>query len=140
MMEKLGFFGIIALLPLLVLGVYTAEAEKDKAPAAHVGNMMLEHVGMDCSNCHGKEGPKGINMQNHPAQNCTDCHQIKEGEKTSVFKPKKVSIAKKHMLTHKVKLTCKGCHGEEGAPGMMLEHVGMDCETCHVIEEEHAGK
>jgi len=140
MMKKLFFFSIIALSFLLAFTVRSGEAGNDQAPDAHLGNMMLEHVGMDCTNCHGKDGPAGAGMKNHPSQKCTDCHTLKKGGKTAKFKTKKISIARENMHNHKATFTCKGCHGEEGAPGMMMEHEGMDCETCHVVEDRHVKK
>jgi hypothetical protein len=114
-------------------GVFQAQAGDKMAPKAHEGKMMLEHVGMSCQNCHGDKGPVGVKMGNHPEQKCTDCHILEEGKVTDKFKKReKTTIAKENMLEHAGAFACKKCHGEHGAKGMMLEHVGMDCEICHV--------
>ncbi|RMG05310.1 MAG: hypothetical protein D6726_01505 [Nitrospirae bacterium] len=122
---------------LMSLGV-TLGAEKSPPPV-HAGKMMLEHVGMDCTICHGKSGPEGVKMGNHPGQKCTDCHNV-EKPKTRLHvkqKPvkKKSPLAKSMMLEHEG-MDCRICHGENGPKGMMMEHEGMECTTCHIMEEK----
>lgn len=112
-----------------------ATAGEKEAPMADTGRMMMEHIDMDCTICHGESGPKGFDMGNHPKQKCTDCH-VPGTTQVLKHKEKRTSIAREMMLKHGAALNCKLCHGETGAGGrMMLEHVGMDCQTCHVVEE-----
>lgn len=107
-----------------------------EAPMADSSKMMLEHVGMDCTNCHGAAGPKGVDMGKHPKQSCTDCH-VQGMTKPLTHKEKRTSLAREMMLKHGAALQCKLCHGEHGAGGkMMMEHIGMDCQTCHVVGEK----
>ena len=106
-----------------------------EAPMADSSKMMMEHIAMDCTVCHGIEGPKGVNMSKHPKQSCTDCH-AQGTTKALPRKEKRTSLAREMMLKHGAVLQCKFCHGEQGAGGkMMMEHIGMDCQTCHVVEE-----
>lgn len=111
-------------------------ASDKEAPMADSNKMMMEHIGMDCTVCHGAEGPKGVDMKKHPKQSCTDCH-VQGVSKVLTRKEKRTSLAREMMLKHGAALQCKLCHGENGAGGkMMLEHIGMDCQTCHVVDEK----
>jgi len=118
---------------LVVTGLCLASGGEKKAPPAVYGSMMFEHADMACTICHGENGPKGVDMGNHPSQKCTDCHipgtaKIKRIEK-------KTSIAREMMLKHGAALNCKTCHGNGPKGVMMLEHMDMDCHICHVVEE-----
>jgi len=111
-------------------------ANSKEPPLADSSKMMIEHIGMDCTVCHGVEGPKGVDMGKHPKQSCTDCH-VQGVTKALAHKEKRTSLAREMMLKHGAALQCKVCHGEHGAQGgMMMEHVGMDCQTCHVVDEK----
>lgn len=129
---SLGFIVLCAGLIFLVSPMYASET---KAPDTSHGKMMMEHEGMACTNCHGDNGPEGVNMGNHPKQLCSDCHHDSGAVKD--VKIKKTSIARDMMLKHGSTLNCKACHGE-GPKSMPMEHVGMDCQTCHVVEDEHS--
>ena len=132
---KKNIYLLGALLSTGVMMIASLSPASDKeAPLADSNKMMMEHVGMDCTVCHGIDGPKGFDMKTHPKQSCTDCHA--QGVTKAISrKEKRTSLAKEMMLKHGAALQCKLCHGENGAGGkMMLEHVGMDCQTCHVVE------
>jgi mono/diheme cytochrome c family protein len=124
----------IAFSLLFVVGSLSFAADTKKAPEANVGAMMMEHVGMDCSNCHGENGPKGVHMGSHPGMKCTDCHRIVDKKMVIVKAEKKTKISQELMLKHGASFNCKTCHGEKGPKGMMMEHEGMDCKICHVVE------
>ena len=120
----------------LIMVASLSTASDKEAPMADASKMMMEHVGMDCTVCHGANGPKGFDMGKHPKQSCTDCHS-KGTTKVLARKDKKTTLAREMMLKHGAALQCKLCHGEHGAGGkMMLEHVGMDCQTCHVVGDK----
>ncbi len=120
---------MVIALSLLVAGSLSYAAEMKAAPAIHMSKMPMEHVGMDCTNCHGPNGPKG--MGNHPAQKCTDCHKIDNTPGTPVKPREKTNIAKEMMLKHAATINCRTCHGEKGPKNMPMEHIGMDCTNCH---------
>ena len=116
--------------------IASVPASCKEPPLADSSKMMIEHVGMDCTVCHGAGGPKGADMGKHPKQSCTDCH-VQGATKALSHKEKRTSLAREMMLKHGAALQCKLCHGEHGAGGkMMLEHIGMDCQTCHVVDEK----
>ncbi len=133
MKVKSYLYGML-LCTVFMLIPYASKAETKKAPMADSNKMMLEHIDMDCTNCHGEAGPKGIKMSQHPKQKCTDCH-AQGATKVLTRKEKRTSIAREMMLKHGAALQCKLCHGEESKNKMMLEHIGMDCQTCHVVDE-----
>lgn len=136
MKKRIYLSSIVLLLGVMVGSSYSSaavEVKEKMVPMADSGKMMLEHVGMDCTICHGVNGPKGVQMGNHPKQHCTDCHV--KGVKPLAHKAKRINLSRAMMLKHGASLNCKVCHGENGPTPMMLEHVGMDCQTCHVVEE-----
>lgn len=134
-MNKKSYLLSVVLCTGFIMIASLSPADDKKQPLADSSKMMLEHIGMDCTVCHGAGGPKGVNMNNHPKQSCTDCH-VQGVTKALTRKEKRTSLAKEMMLKHGAALQCKLCHGEHGAGGkMMLEHIGMDCQTCHVVGE-----
>jgi len=135
-MKKIYLSGVAFLLGIFLCSLPSLATDSTKtAPMAASNKMMLEHVGMDCTICHGENGPKGVKMGNHPKQQCTDCHA--QGiTKALKHKEKRTSLAREMMLKHGAAINCKICHGENGPDGMMLEHIGMDCQTCHVVEDK----
>lgn len=137
MEKKLHLIGIALIGGLLVNfnSTQAQEVAEAKPPMAATNKMMLEHIGIDCVICHGENGPKGVKMGNHPKQQCTDCH-VQGIAKALTHKVKRTSLARDMMLKHGALINCKVCHGETGPAGMMLEHVGMDCQTCHVVEDK----
>ena len=135
-MKKQHYLFYAVLYAGLMMGPATPATADEKAPPlADSSKMMLEHIGMDCTICHGENGPKGFNMGNHPKQLCTDCH-AQGTTKALTHKEKRTSLAREMMLKHGAKLQCKLCHGENPSGGMMLEHIGMDCQTCHFVVEK----
>jgi hypothetical protein len=136
MKKRICLFGIVLVLGVIV-GSYSSnavEVKEKKGPMADSSKMMLEHVSMDCTICHGASGPKGVQMGNHPKEKCTDCH-VQGVAKPLTHKAKRINLSREMMLKHGAALNCKICHGENGPSPMMLEHVGMDCQTCHVVED-----
>lgn len=133
MKKKSYLFGVLMGIGFMMIAIVSFASGKE-APMADSSKMMLEHIGMDCTICHGIDGPKGVDMGKHPKQSCTDCH-VQGVTKVLARKEKRTSLAKEMMLKHGAALQCKFCHGEDGAGGkMMMEHIGMDCQTCHVVE------
>ena len=122
---------------IFVLSVLLAAGSSfanEKAPKAFSGSMMLEHVGMECSNCHGINGPKGTKMAKHPTQECTYCHEITGGIKTPRLNKKKISLSSSMMLEH-AGIECTTCHGENGPSGVnMGNHPAQKCTDCHILE------
>lgn len=133
-MKKKGYlFGMLLGAGLMLAASSPADAKEP--PMADSSKMMLEHIDMDCAVCHGENGPKGFKMGNHPKQKCTDCH-TQGMSKAITRKEKRTSLAREMMLKHGAALQCKLCHGEHGPKGMMMEHIGMDCQTCHVVADK----
>ncbi len=141
MKMKTMFIVSTMLFALFMLGFSTAEAGEKSPPPAYTGDMMLEHVGMDCTICHGEQGPKNVKMGNHPGQKCTDCHELKTKKIKKFDMPKKTAIAKSMMLEHDG-MDCRICHGKTGPKGMMdkiekmIKHKSMECTVCHIVEEK----
>ena len=133
MKEKSYLYGTVLCI-IFILAPCLSKAEMKKAPMADSRKMMLEHIDMDCTNCHGETGPKGVKMGMHPKQKCTDCHE-QGSTKPLTHKEKRTSIAREMMLKHGAALQCTLCHGEGPKNEMMMEHIGMDCKTCHVVDE-----
>jgi len=109
---------------------YGSEKESRDAPGIG-GGMIMEHIGMDCSNCHGKNGPKGMMME-HEEMQCMICHDGAQDAAKTMTQVKKrgSSLSQKMMLEHK-NIACTNCHGKDGPEGMMMEHEGIGCSVCH---------
>lgn len=133
-MKKKSYFCCVVLSTIFMM-IPTSQAREKEPPMADASKMMLEHMDMDCTVCHGEAGPKGIKMGMHPKQKCTDCH-VQGMTKALTRKEKRTSLAREMMLKHGAALQCKFCHGDGPKGGMMMEHIGMDCQTCHVVDEK----
>ncbi len=132
-MKKKSYLYCVVLATIFMMIPTSSQAQAKAAPMADASKMMLEHIDMDCTVCHGEAGPKGMKMGMHPKQKCTDCH-VQGVTKVLTRKEKRTSIAREMMLKHGAALQCKLCHGEGAQGGMMMEHIGMDCQTCHVVD------
>jgi hypothetical protein len=133
-MKKKSYLYGVVLAAIFMMIPCSSQAESKAAPMADASKMMLEHVDMDCTVCHGAAGPKGMKASVHPKQKCTDCH-VQGVTKALTRKEKRSTLPREMMLKHGASLQCKFCHGEGPKGVMMMEHVGMDCQTCHVVGE-----
>lgn len=125
--------GVVVLWGVMV-GSHLTNAADKAGPLADSSKMMFEHVDMDCTLCHGENGPKGIEMGNYSNQKCTDCHSQGAAKAKKTPDQTRTKLSQEMMLKHGAALNCKLCHGENGTNGMILEHVGMDCQACHRVE------
>jgi len=132
MKKRLYLSGVVLLVG--IMAGWGMSYAGEKVPMADSSKMMMEHIDMDCTICHGADGPKGVKMMNHPKQKCSDCHTQGSSAKPLTHKESRTALSHEMMLKHGAALNCKLCHGDTGPKGMMLEHMGMDCQTCHVVE------
>ena len=127
---------VVLLFIALPFSLACGSEEKGQGASGKGGGMIMEHIGMDCTNCHGKSGPKGMMME-HEGIECMICHDGAQdaGRTAKQMKKRGGALSEKMMLEHK-NVACTNCHGKDGPEGMMMEHEQIGCAVCHPASHE----